>query len=53
MPTTKERAPNGFSRIEDVIAHDELEAIGSSFSTAAGLSVDAVNNRASFVTLAR
>ncbi len=53
LQLAEERAPNGFARIEDVITRDELEAIAASFSAAAGLSVDAVNSRASFVTSAR
>ncbi len=53
LQLAEERAPNGFARIEDVIARDELEAIAASFSAAAGLGVDAVNSRASFVTSVR
>ena len=50
LQLAEERAPNGFARIEDVITRDELEEIANSFSAAAGLSVDAVNGRASFVS---
>ena len=49
MQLVEERAPNGFSRIEDVISAQELEAITASFSRAAGLDVDAVNDRRSYV----
>ena len=50
MQLAEERAPNGFARIEDVISQDELDVIAKSFAAAAGLDVDAVNSRASFVT---
>ena len=53
LQLVEERAPDGFSRIDDVISREELEAISSSFSTAAGLDVEAVNGRPSFVPLAR
>ena len=53
LQLAEERAPNGSARIEDVIARDELEAIAASFSAAAGLGVDAVNSRASYVTAVR
>jgi 2-polyprenyl-6-methoxyphenol hydroxylase-like FAD-dependent oxidoreductase len=49
LQLAEERAPNGFARIEDVIPRGELQAIAASFSAAAGLSVDAVNGRPSFV----
>jgi hypothetical protein len=49
LQLAEERAPNGFVRIEDVIPRGELQAIAASFSAAAGLSVDAVNGRPSFV----
>jgi len=47
----EERAPNGFSRIEDVISREELEGISRSFHAAAGLDAHTVNNRPSFVCL--
>jgi 5-methylphenazine-1-carboxylate 1-monooxygenase len=50
LQLAEERAPNGFARIEDVIAREELDAIAASFSAAAGLGVEAVNGRPSFVT---
>lgn len=49
MQLVEERAPNGFVRIEDVISRRELDAITNSFSAAAGLDVETVNGRASFV----
>jgi 2-polyprenyl-6-methoxyphenol hydroxylase-like FAD-dependent oxidoreductase len=49
MDLAEERAPNGFSDIEDVISPQELEDITSSFSLAAGLDTEAVNGRPSFV----
>jgi len=49
MQIVEERAPNGFTRIEDVISREELEAISRSFHSAAGLDPTTVNNRPSFV----
>jgi len=50
MQLVEERAPNGFHRIEDVISNEELEATTKSYSTAAGLDIETVNHRPSFVT---
>lgn len=49
MQLVEERAPNGFTRIEDVILSQELGSIVNSFSAAAGLDVETVNGRPSFV----
>jgi 2-polyprenyl-6-methoxyphenol hydroxylase-like FAD-dependent oxidoreductase len=49
MQLVEERAPDGFIRIEDVISRQELDTIANSFSAAAGLDVDTVNGRPSFV----
>jgi 5-methylphenazine-1-carboxylate 1-monooxygenase len=49
MQLAEERAPCGFDRIEDVISRDELKEINASFSAVAGLDVDTVNSRSSFV----
>jgi 2-polyprenyl-6-methoxyphenol hydroxylase-like FAD-dependent oxidoreductase len=49
LQLAEERAPSGFERIDDVIPRAELEAITASFATAAGLGVEAVNHRPSFV----
>jgi hypothetical protein len=49
MQLVEERAPNGFSRIEDVISRSELESIAKSFSVAAGLDPEIVNSGPSFV----
>ena len=49
MQLVEDRAPDGFERIEDVISRQELDSIANSFSTAAGLDVEAVNGRPSFV----
>jgi 5-methylphenazine-1-carboxylate 1-monooxygenase len=51
MQLVEERAPNGFRRIEDVISKEELRSTTNSFSTAAGLDVERVNNRSSFVPI--
>jgi 5-methylphenazine-1-carboxylate 1-monooxygenase len=52
LQLVEERAPNGFDRIEDVISREELNAIAASFSAAAGIDVQAVNTRRSFLDLA-
>jgi len=49
MQLVEERAPDGFAGIGDVISQDELDRIASSFSTAAGLDVETVNNRPAYV----
>jgi 2-polyprenyl-6-methoxyphenol hydroxylase-like FAD-dependent oxidoreductase len=49
MQLVEERAPKGFAKISDVISKDELDRIASSFSAAAGLDVQTVNNRPSLV----
>jgi 2-polyprenyl-6-methoxyphenol hydroxylase-like FAD-dependent oxidoreductase len=49
MQLVEERAPDGFARIDEVISREDLQAIAASFSSAAGLSTEAVNNRPSFV----
>jgi 2-polyprenyl-6-methoxyphenol hydroxylase-like FAD-dependent oxidoreductase len=50
MQLAEERAPNGFARVEDVISRPELDAIVASFARAAGLDVETVNHRPSFVS---
>jgi 5-methylphenazine-1-carboxylate 1-monooxygenase len=49
MQLVEERAPHGFARIGDVISRQELDSIAGSFAAAAGLDVEAVNSRPSFV----
>jgi 2-polyprenyl-6-methoxyphenol hydroxylase-like FAD-dependent oxidoreductase len=49
MQLVEERAPHGFDRIGDVISREELDSIAGSFAAAAGLDVDTVNSRPSFV----
>jgi 2-polyprenyl-6-methoxyphenol hydroxylase-like FAD-dependent oxidoreductase len=49
MQLVEERAPDGFARISDVISREELDRIANSFSTAAGLDVETVNNRPAYV----
>jgi 2-polyprenyl-6-methoxyphenol hydroxylase-like FAD-dependent oxidoreductase len=51
MQLAEERAPAGFDRIEDVVSRQELEAAVASFSSAAGLDVEVVNSRPSYVPL--
>ena len=50
MQLAEERAPNGFSRVEDVISQDELDVIAKSFAAAAGLDVETVNHRPSYLS---
>jgi 2-polyprenyl-6-methoxyphenol hydroxylase-like FAD-dependent oxidoreductase len=49
MQLVEERAPNGFTRVEDVVSREDLEGISNAFSAAAGLDVETVNRRPSFV----
>src|SRR5262245_57779022 len=49
MQLVEERAPNGFARVEDVVSREDLEGISNAFSAAAGLDVETVNCRPSFV----
>jgi 2-polyprenyl-6-methoxyphenol hydroxylase-like FAD-dependent oxidoreductase len=49
LQLVEERAPSGFLRVEDVISRSDLDAIARSFSQAAGLDVETVNGRPSFV----
>jgi 2-polyprenyl-6-methoxyphenol hydroxylase-like FAD-dependent oxidoreductase len=50
MQLVEERAPNGFVRVDDVISVHELDAIVASFAKAAGLDVETVNHRPSYVS---
>jgi 5-methylphenazine-1-carboxylate 1-monooxygenase len=50
LQLAEERAPAGFESIDEVIPQAELEAITASFASAAGLTIEAVNGRASFVS---
>jgi 5-methylphenazine-1-carboxylate 1-monooxygenase len=47
MDMAEERAPNGFTNIENVIPRQELEEISRSFKIAAGFEPEALNSRAS------
>ena len=49
MQLAEERAPNGFTRIDEVISRRELDAIVASFAAAAGLDVETVNTRPPYV----
>jgi 5-methylphenazine-1-carboxylate 1-monooxygenase len=44
----EERAPNGFSDIDDVIPRQELAEIALSFKIAAGFDPESLNKRGSF-----
>jgi hypothetical protein len=50
MQLAEERAPNGFDRVEDVISRHELDIITRSFAAAAGLDVETVNHRPSYLS---
>jgi 2-polyprenyl-6-methoxyphenol hydroxylase-like FAD-dependent oxidoreductase len=45
LQIVEDRAPNGFSRLEDVISRTELEETAIGFKKLAGIDVEAVNNR--------
>jgi 5-methylphenazine-1-carboxylate 1-monooxygenase len=49
LQIVEERAPNGFERSDDVISERDIKAIVASFTAAAGLDVENVNGRPSFV----
>jgi 2-polyprenyl-6-methoxyphenol hydroxylase-like FAD-dependent oxidoreductase len=49
LQLVEERAPNGFTRIDDVISAAELDAIASSFALEAGLDAESVNARPCYV----
>ena len=52
LQLVEERAPNGFDRIEDVISRADLDTITATFSAIAGIDVQTVNTRRSFLGLA-
>src|SRR5262245_12211342 len=51
LQLAEERAPHGFANIANVLTRDELESTATNFKKAAGLDVETVNSRASFVEL--
>ena len=48
----EERAPEGFSRLDDIISRDVLEAAAREYKLVAGFDKDALNTRPS-LTVAR
>jgi 2-polyprenyl-6-methoxyphenol hydroxylase-like FAD-dependent oxidoreductase len=52
LQLVEERAPDGFTRVDDVVSAAELDAIASSFALAAGLDADWVNSRPCYVPTA-
>lgn len=48
LQIVEERAPSGFSRLEDVISRQELDETAISFKRLAGIDVEAVNTRAAY-----
>jgi 5-methylphenazine-1-carboxylate 1-monooxygenase len=53
LQLAEERAPEGFAAINDVLSREELEGTALNFKKAAGLDVETVNARESFVEVAR
>jgi 2-polyprenyl-6-methoxyphenol hydroxylase-like FAD-dependent oxidoreductase len=53
LQLAEERAPDGFASIADVLTQDELETTALNFKKAAGLDVETVNSRESYVELPR
>jgi 5-methylphenazine-1-carboxylate 1-monooxygenase len=53
LQLAEERAPDGFVNITDVLSQDELETTASSFKKAAGIDLETVNGRQSYVELPR
>jgi hypothetical protein len=53
LQLAEERAPDGFASIADVLTQDELESTALNFKKAAGLDVETVNSRESYVELPR
>jgi len=49
MQLAEDRAPNGFAGVDEVISRRELDAIVASFTVAAGLDVETVNSRPSYI----
>lgn len=49
MQLVEERAPNGFADFSKVITREEMVSIANSFKTAAGLDVETVNDRPSYL----
>jgi 2-polyprenyl-6-methoxyphenol hydroxylase-like FAD-dependent oxidoreductase len=47
MQLVEDRAPNGFARLEDVVAADELRAIADRYKSVAGFAVNDLNSRPS------
>lgn len=52
MQIVEERAPQGFDRLDDVIAREELEAIAADYKRIAGFDREALNSRPSPAWLA-
>jgi 2-polyprenyl-6-methoxyphenol hydroxylase-like FAD-dependent oxidoreductase len=53
MQLAEERAPDGFASVEDIISQDELDLIARSFADAAGLDIETVNSRPSYIVPAK
>ena len=45
MELVEERAPNGFTKIEEIISRSELETISARYKVTAGFDPDILNNR--------
>ena len=45
MQLVEERAPNGFGKLEDVLARDELEGVAAAYKKVAGFTIAELNAR--------
>ncbi len=51
LQIVEERAPNGFTRLEDVLSDEERQEVAAGYKRIAGFDKDALNNRAPIVAL--
>ena len=49
MQLVEQRAPDGFSRIEDVLSPEELEGTAAGYKSIAGFDKDALNKREAII----
>lgn len=45
MQLVEERAPDGFTRIDDVLARSELEGVAAAYKKVAGFTIAELNTR--------
>ena len=51
MQIVEERAPNGFTRLEDVLSDEERQEVAAGYKRIAGFDKDALNSRAPIVAI--